>query len=219
MPSPLRGVLHSAPFTRIMLINVTFVSDFCGSVHKRAGGCSFLWVGGSRNRAALLPTWMSPFLRTKDRIHLWLGTGWYRPSFSSRRDEPLYCYHELLLLVCCCSLTDETPGRGPATCCHKSCHEVLQLEMPLDKHPCILHEVPVLPTGPIGGFLFPIQNGHGLSLGSVGAGVDPRAVSNRHTFPFGHQRSDLASPERGVSPLQASFVAGSGRAFHSTQEP
>jgi len=47
--------------------------------------------------------------------------------------------------------------------------------------------------------------------------VGPRAESNRPTFPFGHQQSDVASPERGVSPLQASFAAGSGGALHSTQ--
>lgn len=59
--------------------------------------------------------------------------------------------------------------------------------MPLDKHPCVLPQVPVLPAGASGGFLFPIQNGPGLPLGTAGAGVDPRAVSNRRTFHFGHQ--------------------------------
>lgn len=123
-------------------------------------------MGGSRNRAALLPTWMSPFFScTKEQIHLWLGTGWYRPSFSSRRDEPLSCYHELLLLVYGCSLTDETPGRDPATCCPKSCHQVLWLEMPLDKHPCVLPQVRFFPLVPVEGSSFPFR----MALGSLWA--------------------------------------------------
>lgn len=153
-------------------------------------------LGGWKKEQSSLVAYMdvSILLVHKEQMDLWLGTGWYRPSFSSRRDEPLYCYHELLLLVCCCSLADETRGRDPATCCHKSCHEVLQLETSPDKHPRVLPQVPVLPAGASGGFLFPIQKGHGLPLGGAGAGVDPRTVSNRHIFPFGHQQSDLALP-------------------------
>lgn len=103
--------------------------------------------------------------------------GWYRTSFSSGKDEPLYCYHGLLLLVFCCS--PRAGAAGPAACCHQSCHEVLQLEMPLDS-PGVVPEVPVLPSAR---FLLPIQDGRGLSLGSVGAGVGSRALS----FPVGHR--------------------------------
>lgn len=63
MPAP----LHPAPLPSVLLIKSMFISALCGRV--QAPG-----VGGSRNRAALLPTLLSPFFCcTKEQIQG--GTG------------------------------------------------------------------------------------------------------------------------------------------------